>query len=655
MKTLLRPLLCAVSVASVGCLGTSAWAQAPSSAGGGAPAASPAPASSGAASGGSSAGSSGSSNASQGSKFLGKDVPFLDSSNDIVTWDGKNINPVNNRLFRARFEKYLNAPESTSQEEMAYWKLLNDIMEKLAPQTATKQSLDEAWLMLDKAANYEIDAGLCDRIADSVYNVWQAKGEEQRLQKANDALKREIEIQQWNAESTYNEGVLDRSPSDKGPGAAQWRKERDEKRKLRLAPYLEDIAENKATVAANKVKKEFSEATVKLSFQALTVQFLTQRRYLHVMIANRFYRALYNQGQSEIKVADEMKANLTKGAKIPVTMEMIDSLAGEAIRDVKEGVDAFKFLVEKDEMASATDRLSEAFAMGEYMPQIRTLPREEKRKALAYSQKANQLMSAIEVKDFVSAESLLTEIQKVAKDFDPIKASVAIQTSKSASNFHLAKAKVAATSNDKATFESEFQKAVEAWPTNPALAEAGSKVFEQSDAQQQTINDFNRLVAQKNYRQIYDDKERFIVYTALVPEKRDELKQILSMMTEIEGTIIRANEVARMGNAPGAWESVEKMIQRYPDDTKLNQVRGNYSTDAADFVRSVRTAQKLEEQSEYGSSLAWYLKAQRSYPASDFAREGIDRMVKIILPEHGRDSTASASAVPAPSVPTPGT
>lgn len=633
----MKTLLCLVSA---GCMTTAAWAQAPGSA-----PASPSPAPAASAPSSNSGSSSGSSSKSSegGSKFLGKDVPFLDPTNDMVTWDGKNINLNNNRIFRARFEKYLNAPASATEEETAYWKLLQDIMEKLAPQSVSKQSLDEAWLMLDKAANYEIDAGLCDRIADSVYNVWLAKGEEQRLQRANDALKREIEIQQWNAESSYNEGILDRSPGDKG-AAAQWRKERDEKRKLRLAPYVEAIAEGKATVAANKVKKEFSETTVKLSFQALTVQFLTQRRFQHVMIANRFYRALYNQGQSEIKVADDMKANITKGAKVPVTMEMIDSLAGEAIRDVKEGVEAFKFLVEKDEMASATERLSEAFAIGEFMPQIRTLPRDEKRKALAYSQKANQLLSAIEVKDFASAETLLGEIKAVAKDFDPIKASVAIQASKAASNFHLAKAKIAATGNDKAGFEAEFTKAVEAWPTNPALAEAGSKVFEQSDAQQQAINDFNRLVAQKNYRQIFDDKERFIVYTALVPEKRDELRKILGIMTEIEGTILRANEIARLGDSSGAWESVEKMIQRYPDDTKLNQVRGNYSTEAAEFVRSVRTAQKLEEQAEYGSSLAWYLKAQRMYPPSEFARDGIQRMVKIILPEKAASAMASGGS-----------
>src|SRR3954452_5291869 len=46
---------------------------------------------------------------SSGPKFLGKDVPIFDPANEIVSWDGHNWNLNNNRIFEARFEKYLNA------------------------------------------------------------------------------------------------------------------------------------------------------------------------------------------------------------------------------------------------------------------------------------------------------------------------------------------------------------------------------------------------------------------------------------------------------------------------------------------------------------------------------------------------------------------
>jgi hypothetical protein len=50
-------------------------------------------------------------------------------------------------------------------------------------------------------------------------------------------------------------------------------------------------------------------------------------------------------------------------------------------------------------------------------------------------------------------------------------------------------------------------------------------------------------------------------------------------------------------------------------------------------VRSLSEARKHEDREQYGSSLAWYLKAQRIYPPSDFARQGIDRVSRKIIPE----------------------
>ena len=89
----------------------------------------------------------------------------------------------------------------------------------------------------------------------------------------------------------------------------------------------------------------------------------------------------------------------------------------------------------------------------------------------------------------------------------------------------------------------------------------------------------------------------------------------------------------RQSNYAGAGESVERAAVTMPDDSKLNQMRAELTTEAPDFVRAVRDAQAHEKSGEIGSSLAWFLKAEKIYPASDFAREGIDRLKKQILPE----------------------
>lgn len=296
-------------------------------------------------------------------------------------------------------------------------------------------------------------------------------------------------------------------------------------------------------------------------------------------------------------------------------------------------------------MQSASERLSESFLIGEYMMPIRSLPREDKRRALTFVQKGNQLLSALEVKDYTRAEDLVKELEVMAQDFDPSKPMAAIETARTVSRMHLSKAQNAAVSGQMDVVEKELKNATEIWPRNPELAEVSSKLFSRADVQQQALNDLDRLVAQKNYRQIYDDKVRYIAATALFPDKQGQLKDILDQMTLVEGAIIRAQEVAKRGDYAGAWESVERAFSEYPADTKLNQVRADLTTQAAGFVKSLRTAQRHEENNHIGSSLAWYLEAQRLYPMSEYAREGISRMVPKVLPkdEGGLDEFANAS------------
>jgi tetratricopeptide (TPR) repeat protein len=198
---------------------------------------------------------------------------------------------------------------------------------------------------------------------------------------------------------------------------------------------------------------------------------------------------------------------------------------------------------------------------------------------------------------------------------------------------HLAKAKNAAVSNDRETMEQELRAATEIWPRNPALAEVSGLIFSQADVQQRALVDFDQLLSQKNYRQIFEDRARFIAATAVYPERAEELQKILEQMSLVEGAILRAQEIDRRGDSIGAWESVERAYAEFPSDSKLNMIRADLTTRAADFVSSLRKAQSLEERGQVGASLAWYLQAQQDYPPSDFAREGIDRIIPQILPD----------------------
>ena len=51
--------------------------------------------------------------------LLGGALPFMDAGNETVQWDGKMWNVTNNRMFRARLEKYLASPEADTPEDEA--------------------------------------------------------------------------------------------------------------------------------------------------------------------------------------------------------------------------------------------------------------------------------------------------------------------------------------------------------------------------------------------------------------------------------------------------------------------------------------------------------------------------------------------------------
>ena len=112
------------------------------------------------------------------------------------------------------------------------------------------------------------------------------------------------------------------------------------------------------------------------------------------------------------------------------------------------------------------------------------------------------------------------------------------------------------------------------------------------------------------------------------PDRMAQLEKVLKDMQTIEAAVMRAQEMQRQGNAAGAWESVEKVIGQFPEDTKLNQTRAELTTQAAEFVRTVRQAEELEKRGQIGSGLSLFLRAQKMYPMSDFAKDGVARLTE---------------------------
>ena len=566
-----------------------------------------------------------------GNSTLGKDAPFFDPGSEVLSWDGKHWNINNNRVFSARFEKYLNAEAETGADAAKYRQIIATVLARLSPYQINPGTLDEAFRLLPQASNFEIDANLSDALASSVYSVWQARREDSRLLQANVALDNEARTVRWNARVTSQTNGTE-VPVGKNE-QARYDKDANTRRTIEMDPYVKRMAEIQGNRTANLAKRELSELQTKIEFQAVIVQFFLQRRFQHVLMGTMFYRAVFGDGDTTLRLNGEAKKMFDTTTGMPPTVSVLDSLAKEAIRDAREGVESYKFLLGKNELESATKRLAEAFAVGEFMPELRTLSRDDKRQALGFTQKSNQLLSALEVKDYTLAEKLVKTLETTAKDFDNSKPMAAIETARTVAAMHLAKARNAAVSNDRVTLETELKEATEIWPRNPALADLSTAIFSQSDVQSKALLDFDQLRSQRNYRQIYDDRMRFIAATAMSPERQTQLKEVLTDMQNVEEAILKSQEIAKHGDYAGAWETVEQVFKKYPDDNKLNQVRATMTTEAADFVRTLRTAEQLENKGQVGSSLAWYLKAQKLYPPSEYASEAVTRLVKQVLPE----------------------
>ncbi len=581
-------------------------------------------------------------------QFLGSDVPMFDPESEMLQWDGRSWNITDNRVVRARFEKYLNAPEASGKEDQAYRDVLDAILDKLSPNHGGTPDLQGAVALLPQASEHPIDARLCDAISQAVYGAYLSQKNVNRLDSMNAALKREAERLHWNVEQSSGGSALSNQKTKtttKNGKNSETTNSGDVTSAGRTTGYAVRLIEIEALKKANAAKMGISATQAKIEFQGLIIQFLMQRRFEHVIIGSRLYRRIFADGENTVnlKEGSDVSRMFGEGLGTNPTLSMLESLANEAMRDVDEGVQAFEFLLEKYELESASKRLSEAFFVGEYLPRIRTLEREKKRQVLSFVRDAYQLKSAMEVRDYALGRELVDRMRAEAKDFDYSKARAAIEFHTSLSDAHIAKAKLAAQAQDMESYSKEMQVAIEAWPQNPNIKTLGETVNTITDSKIQALNDFDRLLAQKDYRQIAADQGRFIAAALDDPKRQEQLKKVADDMKAIEMALAKSRALAEGGNKWGAWESAQEILRQFPQDPVLNQTARELNTEVAEFVSVLTRASRLEADNQVGSGLAWYLKARSIYPNSTIAQKGIDRLIGDYFPDAQKTGTSEGT------------
>ncbi len=571
-------------------------------------------------------------------------MPMADPGSENVSFNGKLWNVTNNRLMRSRFETYLTTPEANGPEDQAYRDLMAQIMELLAPthkatDPVTKAQIRgpevmKAFAMLPEAGAARIDGGLCNAVANAIWDVWTSQKRVNERKLANTAMMERRRQLEWNAEMGMSSTPLAKSGPASKNGSQQTNAQAQQNNSAtvgRTSGYIKGIAEIEARTKLNETAMGLSEVTSKIQFQALIIQMFMQRRFEHAVIACRFYPNLFRDGESILQLDkdSDVQKLLSSSFGVPPTVSMIDGLSLEAIRSVDESLVSFENLVVRRDVDSASNRLLEAYAIGEYLPRVRRLPMAEKTKVLDFVRKKNKLLSFLEMKDYSSAEIVVTELRSSSDDFEYAKPLAAIQTAKTMSNLHVNNANAAMGNKDAVTVEKEMKAAAEIWPTNPRVTQLSEHMMQSTDMKSQALMEFDRLLSQRNYRQIFENQAPFIAAVADDLTRKQQLEKVLKDMGRLELILGGAKEMAA-SSAPAAWEKVEKESKIYPDDPLLSKLRADLGVKASEFVTAIENARQQEEKQQVGSALAWYLKAKSMHPLSEMARDGIKRLVEVV-------------------------
>ena len=633
---------------------------------------------------------------------LGAEFPTLDPSASAITVAGVSIPIADNALLKARFEKYLNQPPESDEAAAEYRATIAEILATISPLKQGGPDLYAAFKKLPTAATFPGDANICSSLMESIYMAMMSKQDINGLAKLNKSIEEEkkaiIRDNDWAARNdadrtlgntrqmgggtsrTYNGNNNNNNTNNNGQnnnntnnnngqnnnngnntnnGTTNNNQQQNGRapgnqpatgpgrgvNSLKYEDALRRIGEIEALRQENIVRTEMQTIRTKTQYQVNMIQWFVQRRYEHVLMASRFYNQIWKDGDTELRIDANSKVSklFSESMGVSPTVSSLDSLSNEAIRDVQKYVETFDLLLSRGELHAASQRLMEAFALGEYLTPVATLSLDKKLQVASYARDLHELYGTLQARDYTKGKILADRLKASAKDFPSSKVDSAIAAYTLASDLAIeeAKAHLLARNTDKAS--EKIKMATEIWPTNPKLKEFSSMVSN-AGGMNTARNDFDRLLSEGNYREIA--RRQYELAPAIQGDatREDAFKQIMTNLTKIETALGKANEFSKVGQNYAAWEQLAELREQFPDDPKLGRELELLAPKVADFTKALDEARRHESRTpkQTGSALAWYLKASDLYPDSHFAEAGIQRMLDEVI----ADDSAQGSLDP---------
>ena len=558
-----------------------------------------------------------------------------------------------------------------------------------------KRLLQEVLPILKAASRHPRDGGLCRQIYNAVGVDAQSKDAALSKEGRINALKKEIDTIKWNMSVTAKPSAMDIKPNMNSTASSFEYEEAQREKRARMAFMQNDLEDKYAELLATQNSIVSKTDDARLALQRMVIGNFINKRFDHVMIAASFYRLLYSDGAGEVKLQERIIEEAANNAKklrsatsfdkntttsetmgigtsglysnktttrnnsesgitsmlpsasealgavtaakikvaslIPDTMTEVEMISQEAIDQCNRYVSAVRGHIAQNELENAFERLQEAFAVGEQLASIRSFPREYRQQLWKYKKAVKEARAGLASKDLGKAKLAMDQLGQMTTDNPFSKEESEMGNIKTISAMHLAKAKEAATRGDRETMNKELEEAAKIWPQNPALAEASVKMLDQLNQQVQGKEELKKLLEQKNFKYIMEEKAKFLAVASDDPALLEKLKNVIEQEGKALSWKTRVEELLKRNDPYGAWEEAEKGIIEHPESNDLMKLRSDAAVKCPEFVDKIEKARIATVRQDPAAALAAYLVARQIYPQSALAREGIDSLSKQLL------------------------
>ncbi|MGF1484606.1 MAG: hypothetical protein ACFBZ8_09605 [Opitutales bacterium] len=612
----------------------------------------------------------------------------LDLEEGTLQWKGRTFNLGNNRLIRARFERYLSTPTYADGGD-EYAAILDRISELLSVSAGSgdTESIDEAWNLLFRAGKYPIDGGNALIIANQVFNAWRIRAQNQDGQFNRNELDRLRKHQQsivsnraWLEEARArdiiernsggardarlqrlnqgNSGGGGQQPNDSGN--QQQSEEESRNGSASITPDgieidggssssstgLDGVAAPAVVAAAGTSQAAFDVAQLahieaqiqalsatmavnamqaKLQFQTQFVTFLKQRRYQHALITAAFYRHIFGGAHQGLDVGRSQLTDFIDIADIVPTIDVLEGFAREAIADTAVGMESVNHLFQTGERFGAMQRLQETFFLGEYLPRVVEYDPAKKAVLLKLFQNTRALQRVLDIKDFDRAEAILTDIQEVASDFPSDEIQSGINTRRQASNLAVITAQGARETGNFDRAEEKIKEAIEFWPLNPRIEDFLSNSVAQANFGNQAVAKFDEAYEDGAFRLIQKEAPVYGIALGQDPERADKVREVVTLMGKIDGFISQAESMVDAGLEYSAFELLLKAEALRPEDPEVAKAISQVARRVPEYAALLHDAKVAESNGRAAHALNLYLAGRKLNQASEHCLAGIER------------------------------